>query len=158
MAFIPLQSEVAMSKRVVLLWAVLVIGTLLFSACGGGEEPPPTATATSTSEENGGQDGTGDGGASEADILQIGAKVYAGQGQCALCHGANGAGIFGAGNDLLNSDFVKNASEDEVAALIREGVAADDPDNEIGVEMPANPDLSDEDVNALVKFLKAKQF
>ena len=75
---------------------------------------------------------------------------------CAACHGESGEGIVGLTPRLLGSEKVRTLSEQELGALVRAGIAQDDPDNQTGNLMPEfGPDLiADEDLAVLVAWLK----
>lgn len=77
---------------------------------------------------------------------------------CAACHGGRGEGITGLTPPLLDSEKVSTMSEQELQALVRAGVAQDDPDNQTGNLMPEfGPNLvSDEDLAVLVAWLKTE--
>jgi mono/diheme cytochrome c family protein len=111
----------------------VILGALVcfaITACGG------NATTTSTDS---------------ADLVagdaRNGADVY--MGYCSACHGGEAAGIEGLGKPLVNSAFVADKSEDQLAAFIKEGRSADDPDNMTGIAMPpsgGNQRLTDQDL------------
>ena len=120
---------------------VVAVG-LVAAACGGSSTSDTTAPA--------GPVGPGD--------PVVGATVY--QGNCASCHGGDLAGIDGLGKVLAPSEFVTSMTEEELAAFIAVGRAADDPDNMQGVAMPArggNPNLTDQELRDVSAYLKAQQ-
>ena len=92
-----------------------------------------------------------DGGAG---ALSPGAALFADN--CAACHGDQGEGITGLTPPLLDSEKVRTMTEPELQALVRAGIAQDDPDNQTGNLMPAfGPDLvSDEELAVLLAWLK----
>lgn len=97
------------------------------------------------------------GPASDGDPV-AGAAVYAAT--CRACHGGDLEGIEGLGKGLLPSEFVSDMSEEELAAFIAVGRAADDPENMQGIEMGprgGNPSLSDQDLRDVAAYLKALQ-
>jgi mono/diheme cytochrome c family protein len=107
-----------------------------------------TATSTTTIPS---------GPVSEGDPV-AGAAVYAAT--CRACHGGDLQGIDGLGKGLLPSEFVTGMSEDELAAFIAVGRAADDPENMQGIAMGpkgGNPSLSDQDLQDVAAYLKALQ-
>ena len=77
---------------------------------------------------------------------------------CAACHGGRGEGITGLTPPLLDSEKVGAMSEQELRALVRAGVAQDDPDNQTGNLMPefGSNLVSDEDLAILVAWLKTE--
>ena len=99
--------------------------------------PVPTATPTS---------------------LQNGASLYS-QG-CASCHGVNGIGAEGLGTALANSPQISVLSESEMFAVIRDGRAADDPNNRTGIAMPplgGQQDLTDEQIVDIILYIQSLQ-
>lgn len=77
---------------------------------------------------------------------------------CPACHGQDAKGVQGLGKDMTTSAFVAGLSDEELVAFIIEGRAADDPMNTTGVAMPPrgmNVALSDDDVMAIVKFIRS---
>jgi disulfide bond formation protein DsbB len=87
-----------------------------------------------------------------------GAQLY--RSVCASCHGANLAGVEGLGRGLVPSSFIASLSDEELVAFIIEGRPIDHPDNITGVAMlprVGNPLLSDQDIAAIVAYIKAQQ-
>lgn len=87
-----------------------------------------------------------------------GRRTY--QAVCATCHGSWGEGVAKLGKPLRNSAFVQGASDGELAALITNGRAADDPANSSGMLMPARGSselVTDETIPALVAYLRTMQ-
>ncbi|MDJ0792313.1 MAG: cytochrome c [Acidimicrobiia bacterium] len=126
-------------RKIALLAAAL---GLLVAACGGSSTSDTTAPPAAT--------GPGD--------PVNGAAVY--QSSCASCHGGDLAGIDGLGKVLAPSEFVTSMTEEELAAFIAVGRAADAPENMQGVAMPArggNPSLTDQDLRDVSAYLKAQQ-
>jgi disulfide bond formation protein DsbB len=71
---------------------------------------------------------------------------------CAQCHGPANSGML-----LMRADYLKNASDLQLMAMIRAGRAANALDNTSGKAMPANGgrvSLSDEELLGLVKYLR----
>ena len=78
-------------------------------------------------------------------------------GTCAVCHGADGAGISGLGKPLAGSEFVSARSDDELFGFLIVGRAADDPDNSTGIAMlprGGNPNLTDSDLYDVIAYLR----
>jgi cytochrome c5 len=78
-------------------------------------------------------------------------------GLCFACHGADGKGVDGLGKDLTISDFVLDATDEELVIFIKEGRSVNDAANTTGVEMPpngGNPGLTDEDLYSVVLYIR----
>ncbi len=89
-------------------------------------------------------------------VLADGERLYLEA--CAPCHGPDGRGLPTLGNSLVDSDFLREHSEDEILAMIRAGRDANAADNRSGVAMPPSggrPDLSDEQLRAIVRYIQA---
>lgn len=95
-------------------------------------------------------------GTSPAGTSTSGAVLFADN--CAACHGDQGEGIAGLTPPLLDSEKVRTMTEGELQALVRAGIAQDDPDNQTGNLMPGfGPDLvSDEELAVLLAWLKTE--
>ena len=77
---------------------------------------------------------------------------------CVACHGPNGIGIEGLGKDWTESDFIKNTSDKDLIAFIKEGRPATHKDNTTGIDMPAmggNTALTDQDLADLVAYARS---
>jgi disulfide bond formation protein DsbB len=77
---------------------------------------------------------------------------------CTACHGPDAKGMPGLGKDMTTSEFIASKSDAELAEFIKQGRAADDPLNTTGVPMPpmgANPALTDDDLLAIVEFIRS---
>ncbi len=75
---------------------------------------------------------------------------------CAACHGPDGKGVQGVGQDLVESEFVAAKTDQELIEFIRQGRDAHDPQNTMGITMPAkggNASLSDEALADIVTYL-----
>jgi cytochrome c5 len=121
---------------------VLAAGAVVVSGCGVAESPPRTEDS---------------GGAISAEAAS--GKELTGQ-FCFACHGQDFAGVSGLGPSFYNDAFIRDHTETELVAFIKEGRAADAPDNESGVAMPpygGNPRLTDDELNDIVAFLKTLQ-
>lgn len=131
-----------MTKRKLLI--VFAVLALALAACGGGSSDGGSDTTATTAPSG----GSGD--------IAAGSAVYAGT--CVACHGGNAEGIEGLGKPLAPSDFVKDNSEQELAAFIAVGRPAGDPANTQGVDMPpkgGNPSLDDQDLLDVAAYLKS---
>lgn len=76
---------------------------------------------------------------------------------CAGCHGFQGEGVTGLGLPLVTSPLVLYANDADLLAFLREGRAADHPDNTVGVSMPPSggrPDWTDIDLLSVIAYLR----
>lgn len=76
---------------------------------------------------------------------------------CMGCHGTNGEGVPGLGLPLITSPLVLYAADADLLAFIREGRAADHPDNVTRVAMPPSggrPDWTNTQVLDLIAYLR----
>jgi cytochrome c5 len=87
-----------------------------------------------------------------------GADLY--KSSCSACHGADAKGIPNIGKDLVNGEFCRTRSEDDLLAFIKKGRASDDPLNTTKVAMPpkgGNPALSDSDIKSIIQYVRTLQ-
>jgi cbb3-type cytochrome c oxidase subunit III len=98
-------------------------------------------------------------GADEAaydpEMIAQGENLFA---SCAACHGADARGIPGLGKDLVATEYMQTHTDEEVKQLVISGRPIWDPDNTTGIEMPSrggNPTLSDDDVLAIIAYLRS---
>jgi disulfide bond formation protein DsbB len=92
--------------------------------------------------------------ASEETLAQ-GQQLY--EASCSVCHGMNAQGVPNLGSSLLESTIVHEQSDEQALAFLREGRAADDPNNTSGVPMPpsgAHPELSNDEMLAILTYLR----
>ncbi len=78
---------------------------------------------------------------------------------CASCHGTNLRGVSGLGKPLVNSDFIRSHTDEELLNFIIVGRDIWDPANTTGVQMPArggNPGLTDQDIANIVAYIRVK--
>jgi len=138
-------------KRTVSWILLTTLALVLLAACT--EEPsapqptqPPAATEVPTE-------------APPPDVdLEAAAGIYVTN--CSVCHGPEGLGVENLGKNLRTSAFLAGLSDTEVFEFITVGREADHPLNTTGVVMPpkgGNPALSDEDISAIVAFLRSIQ-
>ncbi len=80
--------------------------------------------------------------AGDAAAIRQGQNIY--RGRCAVCHGIDAKGF--RGSDLTTGDWVHGGSDAQIAKTILTGVP--------GTEMPANPNLSEDEVWMLVAYLR----
>ena len=74
-----------------------------------------------------------------------GRKIF--ETNCAVCHQKNGEGKIGLAPSIRNRDFLAIASDEFIKTTIKEG--------RLGTSMVPRPDLSDNDINHLIAFLKS---
>jgi disulfide bond formation protein DsbB len=124
-----------MKSRLFFSFSILTASVLLLSACGGGS----TAAQTGPS---------GDPVAGQTAF----------QGTCASCHGLDAKGMPSLGKDLTTSQFVKDKTDADLIAFVKQGRPTSDPLNTTGVDMPpkgGNPALSDTDLANIVAYLRS---
>ena len=76
---------------------------------------------------------------------------------CAVCHGPDGKGRPGLGKDLVDSTFIAQKSNEELALFIKQGRPVGDPLNTTGIAMlpyGGQPPFSDKVMQALVAYLR----
>jgi mono/diheme cytochrome c family protein len=81
-----------------------------------------------------------------------GSAIYAGKGNCAICHGRTGAGTT-MGPDLTDGSWLHiDGSVDSIAALVKRGVPEP---LEVRVAMPprGGAALSDDEVDAVARYV-----
>jgi mono/diheme cytochrome c family protein len=79
---------------------------------------------------------------------------------CAACHGVGGVGVRGLGQNLLESGFIADRTDEELVAFLKVGRSADDPLNTVRVAMPAkggNLSLTDAHLADLVVYMRGLQ-
>ena len=79
---------------------------------------------------------------------------------CIACHGEGGVGVENLGKNWIVSEFIKNSSDAELLAFIREGRTMDDPKSAGNAPMPpsgGDPTLSDEDLNNVIVYMRSLQ-
>ena len=89
--------------------------------------------------------------ASANDAVEMGKKVYSQT--CVACHGANGKGMISGVSDFTKADGPLSKSDEALIASIRDGLVT--PGKPLS--MPAkggNPSLTDEDIQAVLEYLK----
>ncbi|HXF62012.1 MAG TPA: disulfide oxidoreductase [Caldilineaceae bacterium] len=91
----------------------------------------------------------------DSEALDEGRQLYLAS--CAVCHGEDAQGMPGLGKSLVDSDVI-HGNDADALALIRAGVAPDDPRNTTGVIMPPSggrPDLSDQQLLAIINHVRS---
>lgn len=111
----------------------LVLGCSLFTKAES-ILSQPAGTLSATEATSGGAGSVG------ADLFQI---------HCASCHLDDGSGKVGIAPSIRNQDFLALASDHFIKETIRQGRP--------GTAMVARPDLSDEDLDSIIAFLRTKQ-
>lgn len=77
---------------------------------------------------------------------------------CTPCHGFDAKGISGLGKTLVGSEFVNALNDNDLVAFLITGRPATDPLNTTGQIMPPrgnNPSLTDEDLHAIVDYVRS---
>ncbi len=127
-----------MNSDRIIRFTTKVLGVLVVSfglaACGGG---------------GGGEASSGGGD------LAAGRDLF--RNTCATCHGPNGEGVPNLGKDMRGNEWIKDKSDDELVAFLKEGRRATDPLNATGVDMPpkgGNANLTDADLKKIVAFMR----
>ena len=128
-----------MTKRLIApgLIALILLG-LSLAACGGGS--------------------SGDGPTYAPELIAEGEGYY--QSTCAACHGPEGKGIENLGKTLIGSVFVTENDDAALLDYIKVGRGVDDPLNTTGIAMPpkgGNPALADDQINAIIAFMRSIQ-
>ena len=123
---------------------MFILAVVFLSACG--------ETQANNSSQNTNQEDP----VIEADSSSLsGPDVYAGL--CIACHGPDAKGVPNLGKDLTTSEFVATKTDEELVAFIIEGRPGTHPDNTTDVDMPprgGNPNLTEEEINAVVDYLR----
>ena len=76
---------------------------------------------------------------------------------CSACHGADSRGISGLGKGLINSEYVRGKTDQELLDFVIVGRAIWDAENTTGVAMPArggNPILSDQEILNIIAYIR----
>ncbi len=82
-----------------------------------------------------------------------GADIY--NVHCVACHGADAKGVQGLGLNLVESEFVASASNEDLGAFLKVGRAGDAVDNVTGVPMPGFAWMSAEELADITGYLKS---
>jgi mono/diheme cytochrome c family protein len=74
---------------------------------------------------------------------------------CVACHGPDAKGVQGLGVSLVDSKLVSDSSSADLIAFLKEGRAADSPDNVSGVPMPSFAWMTEADLAEVTAYLKS---
>ena len=124
-----------MKKKFLTLIAFTLLATLFLAACGGSAEPTY----------------------SPVDVTR-GGELFVGT--CSACHGPDAKGLPNLGKDLTTSEYVRDSSDEVLVTLLKEGRPSGHELNTTGVDMPpkgGNPSLNDDDLQALVAYVRSIQ-
>ncbi len=124
-----------MKNKLLTLLALTLLATLILAACGGSAEPTLSAEDVARGE-----------------------NLFAGT--CSACHGPDAKGLPNLGKDLTTSEYVQDSSDEELVVLLKEGRPSGHELNTTGVDMPpkgGNPSLNDDDLQALVAYVRSIQ-
>ncbi len=91
--------------------------------------------------------------ACEDNIYVQGGRLY--QFHCESCHMTDGSGLEAIIPPIQTSDYLTNKLT-ELPCLIRHGIAEYKLDDSILLEMPANYDLTEYEINNIINYLQVK--
>lgn len=139
-------------------WALLLVPLLATAGCGGDDAEPitdrPSGQAPPVATDTAGSMGTD--APAGSDRIEQGRQVFAGNGLCFSCHGADGAGT-PLGPNLVDGDWIwlDPAAGDtltQVATIVRTGVSAPE---EHPAPMPAmgGAQLSEDQIQAVSEYV-----
>lgn len=135
------------ARSALVLAAILgaALAVWLFARMPAPVEPVPPAAATESSDSS---------TPVAADTGDAGERLFAEH--CAACHGAQGQGIPTLTPALQTSERVRTLSNSALQALVRNGITADDPQNQTGNSMPpmAETSLDDVELQAIIAHLR----
>ena len=121
----------------------LLIAVTLLPGCGGGESDQSSAAPAASND-------------SAAFAKARGKAVYSKT--CIACHGEGGVGVENLGKNWVTSEFIANASDQELIDFIKVGRDVDDPMSAGIAPMPpygGNPMLTDEDLANVVAYMRS---
>lgn len=87
-----------------------------------------------------------------------GKKIFLGT--CAACHAPDGSGVKGQGQDLRDSTFLKDRTDEKVLAFVKTGRQPFDPESKLHLAMPArggNPALTDASLLDAIAYVRELQ-
>ncbi|MBI5670938.1 MAG: cytochrome c [Chloroflexi bacterium] len=119
-------------------------------------ELPPTATSAPTVvAEAASADAVGAATGYDPGLVARGQQQFL---LCSACHGPDGRGLPNLGKDLVASEFIHSQTDEELLTFIKTGRPIWDPLNTTGIDMPpkgGNPALSDEDILAIIAYIRS---
>lgn len=121
------------------------------------ELPAPTLVLTAATDDDKAKALAAAGGDEElAGYIMHGGQVFAMT--CSACHGKDARGIQGNGKDLVDNEFARTLSDDDLLAFLKRGRDPGDKANTTGVGMPpkgGNPALKDDDLLDVIEYLRS---
>jgi len=121
------------SKRTPIFLTFLLFA-LALAACGGGAGEPSY----------------------DPDTVALGKTKF--EQTCSACHGMDAKGLPNLGKDLTISEFVQSNSDADLLAMVKTGRPSSHELNTTGIDMPpkgGNPALSDDDISAIIAYLRS---
>lgn len=79
---------------------------------------------------------------------------------CKACHGPDARGLEGYGVNLIESEFIRTHTDEELLAMVIEGRPLEHPDNHSGILMPPRagfPNLQDARILEIIAYLRSLQ-
>lgn len=132
--------------------SIVLACTAVLASCSSAEAPAPSqAPGTSPAATVAAAPAP-----SSAELVADGEILY--ESSCSACHGEDAMGVEGLGKDLVNSEFTQGISDSELLTFVKIGRGSGDPLNTTGIDMPAkggNPALSDNDMKAIIAFMRS---
>jgi disulfide bond formation protein DsbB len=89
-------------------------------------------------------------------FILTGQRVYLSQ--CSACHGQNAQGVVNLGLPLVDTEFMRERSDDDLLEFIRTGRHPSDPQSQTGAMMPGsggNPALTNTEILAVIAYLRS---
>ncbi|MFV1987192.1 MAG: c-type cytochrome [Gemmatimonadota bacterium] len=89
-------------------------------------------------------------------LVEYGAEIFHGSGNCYICHGPDGRGVRGVGANLTDEEWWHSeGAHQDIMRTIMSGVAQADARNDWGAIMPARggSTISDEEVRAAAAYV-----
>lgn len=118
----------------------LVVSVIILSACSRQSEPAVSQVSRANT--------TSDGSAGQMLFSET----------CKACHGPAGEGVENLGPNLITSQMIADATDEDLLTFIKAGRLADDPANTTGVPMPpkgGNQNLTDAQLLDIIDYLRA---
>lgn len=136
--------------------SLIAASALVFvlTGCGSSSAPAPAGGSSAPAAGNSAPAA----GSGKADAAK-GKEAFAGT--CSSCHGQDAKGLPNLGKNLVvKTDWMKQADDAALTALIAKGRPSSDPVNTTKIDMPSkggNPALSDEDIANIVAYIRSIQ-